>query len=134
MLLCESKTSIVWQVDNIVYKEHLGDASYEVAMHCVALGVAPAGVVPLLTAFRSSNGNDVIAMPRVDPLTRHKLFVDQLQQCVDIVTCVDSVHRACVHNDLKPENMGVLNGSIVLLDFGLATPASPSDCLLSQGT
>jgi serine/threonine protein kinase len=68
--------------------------------------------------------------------------VDVIAQACDAVAAAH--HRGIVHRDLKPENVFLVSGTppappvVKLLDFGVAKPSSPAECLdvdrLAAGT
>lgn len=91
--------------------------------------------VATVYGVRRVNGIPVIVMELVEGesvaalLRRGALPVDRaIGLCVSVCGAVASIHRAgLVHLDLKPENIAVTrNGSVKVLDFGIAASASTS--------
>ena len=56
-----------------------------------------------------------------EPLRRHNLPSDWQGQAEDILHCLEAAH--CHHNDIKCDNLLILDGRMALIDFGWATHA-----------
>jgi len=83
-------------------------------------------------------GPDYLVMEYVEgtpppcPLPAHKA----VQLAIQIASALEEAHsRGIIHRDLKPANILVnASGTAKLLDFGLATPVTPSDSDVTRNT
>jgi serine/threonine protein kinase len=59
--------------------------------------------------------------PIMDERTAHMTYMEKLQHLIEIASALDYVHeRGVIYRDLKPNNIGLLNGQVQLFDLGLS--------------
>ena len=78
--------------------------------------LAKSGIVPKLVSSTDTN----LCLTYVgEPVRRHNLPPDWREQAETVLTAL--AEAACRHNDIKCDNLTVLDGRLYLLDFGWAT-------------
>lgn len=88
------------------------------------------GFMPRWFADGVWEGEPYYVMELTDPLPRCLTFRRAFDTLDRLVEAVEALHRAgYYHGDLKPKNLGRIEGRVVLLDFGSLRPRLATDAL-----